>query len=81
MINKNNYSSGLSLFKNNKSTIVVRTFSKIYGLAGLRVGWAYGPRRIIEAIYKIKPPFNVNSPAMIAATEAINDTKMAKKIN
>ena len=79
MIDNTNYSSGLKLFKKNKSTVVIRTFSKIYGLAGLRIGWAYGPRKIIDAMYKIKPPFNVNSAAIVAATEAIKDKKWLQK--
>ena len=58
---KKNYTSGLDLFKNKENVIVLRTFSKIHGLASLRVGWGYGSKRIINAMYKIKPPFNVNT--------------------
>ena len=73
------YSSGLSLFSNSKNVIITRTFSKIYGLAGLRVGWGYGPKKLIEALDLIKPPFNVNSAALLAASEAIKDNKWLKK--
>ncbi len=73
------YSSGLSLFSNSKNVIVTRTFSKIYGLAGLRIGWGYGPKKLIEALELIKPPFNVNSAALLAASEAIRDNKWLKK--
>ena len=70
---KKNYSSGLKLFKNSNNVIVLRTFSKIYGLASLRIGWGYGPKKIIDAMNRIKPPFNVNSAAQIAAIAVLND--------
>ena len=60
MKNKN-YISGLKLFKNSNNVIILRTFSKIYGLASLRIGWGYGPKKIINAMNKIKPPFNINT--------------------
>ena len=79
------------LFKNFKNVIVTRTFSKIYGLAGLRLGWGYSSKKIINEMYKIKPPFNVNMAALAAAEEALKDkywtnkaikhnTKWSKKI-
>ena len=67
------YISGLELFKNKDNVIVLRTFSKIYGLAALRVGWGYGSKKIINAMYEIKPPFNVNKTAQIAAEVALKD--------
>ena len=67
------YKSSLDLFKNKDNVVVIRTFSKIYGLASLRVGWGYGSKKIIKAMNMIKPPFNVNQLAQIAATEALKD--------
>jgi len=67
------YKSSLDLFKNKDNVVVIRTFSKIYGLASLRVGWGYGSKKIINAMNIIKPPFNVNQLAQIAATEALKD--------
>ena len=52
---------------------MTRTFSKIYGLAGLRVGWGYASKEIINALNKVKPPFNVSRPALFAASAAIKD--------
>ena len=78
-INSNNYSSGLKLFSNFKNVVITRTFSKIYGLAGLRVGWGYASRDIINALNKIKPPFNVGRPALFAATAAIRDSNWLRK--
>ena len=73
------YTSGLKLFKNTNNVIVLRTFSKIYGLASLRIGWGYGPKKIVDAMYKIKPPFNVNTVAQLAAIAALNDKSFVKK--
>jgi len=78
-IQKKNYTSGLKLFKKSKNVIVLRTFSKIYGLASLRIGWGYGPKKIIDAMNIIKPPFNVNMVAQIAAGAALNDKSFIKK--
>tara|TARA_Y100001970_G_scaffold220489_1_gene270852 strand:+ start:96 stop:1178 length:1083 start_codon:yes stop_codon:yes gene_type:complete len=78
-INDPSYASGIELFSKSENVIVTRTFSKIYGLAGLRIGWGYGPKKIIKKLYEIKPPFNVSRPALFAATEAIKDTKWLNK--
>ena len=73
------YKSGLDLFKNSHNVFILRTFSKIYGLASLRVGWGYGPKRIIDALNLIKPPFNVNEVGQLAAIESLNDTKFLSR--
>ncbi len=70
-----NYSSGLNIFKNKKNVFILRTFSKIYGLASLRVGWGYGDKKIIDALNMIKPPFNVNKIAQLCAIESLKDSK------
>ena len=78
MLNKD-YKSGLDLFKNKNNVFILRTFSKIYGLAALRVGWGYGDKKIIKELYKIKPPFNVNKIAQICAKESLTDIKFLQK--
>ena len=78
-VKQKDYSSGLQLFSNFKNVIVTRTFSKIYGLAGLRVGWGYGSKEIINSLNQYKPPFNINSPALSAAEAAIKDNAWLKK--
>ena len=78
MLNKD-YKSGLELFKNKNNVFILRTFSKIYGLASLRVGWGYGSKKIVEALYKIKPPFNVNKIAQVCAIESLKDQSFIKK--
>ena len=73
------YVPGLKLFKNNNNVFILRTFSKVYGLASLRVGWGYGSKKIIDELYKIKPPFNVNKIAQLSAIESLKDYKFLKK--
>ena len=73
------YASGIDLFSKSENVVITRTFSKIYGLAGLRIGWGYGPKKIIKKMYQIKPPFNVSRPALFAATQAVLDTKWLNK--
>ena len=73
------YSSGLNTFKNKKNVFILRTFSKIYGLASLRIGWGYGDKKIINALNVIKPPFNVNKIAQLCAIESLKDSKFISK--
>ena len=61
--------------KNFGRVVMIRTFSKIYGLAALRIGWALAAPHIIEALKKLRMPFSVNSIAIAAALGAINDQK------
>ncbi len=78
MLNED-YKSGLDLFKNKNNVFILRTFSKIYGLASLRVGWGYGSKKIVDALFKIKPPFNVNKIAQECAVESLKDKIFIKK--
>jgi len=73
------YSSGLDLFKNKENVFILRTFSKIFGLASLRIGWGYGSKKIINALNIIKPPFNVSSIAQLAAAESLKDKRFIRK--
>lgn len=56
------------------NVVMTRTFSKIHGLGGLRVGWGYGPRHVIEALNRVRGPFNLSGAALAAAEAAIRDT-------
>ena len=73
------YKSGLDLFKNKDNVFILRTFSKIFGLASLRVGWGYGSKKIINALNIIRPQFNVNRLAQLAAVESLKDKKFIEK--
>jgi histidinol-phosphate aminotransferase len=73
-VSRNDYELGIELVATTENTVVTHTFSKIHGLAALRVGWMFGPAHIIDAINRIRGPFNVSAPAMLAAVAAIEDT-------
>ena len=62
-----------------KNLFINRTFSKIYGLAGLRIGYAFGNVEVIRALWKIKPPFDVNQAAQVAAIAALADKDHVKR--
>jgi histidinol-phosphate aminotransferase len=73
------YKSGLDLFKNKDNVFILRTFSKIFGLASFRVGWGCGSKKIINALNVIKPPFNVSHLAQLAATESLKDKRFIER--
>lgn len=72
-VRRNDYASGIELVSSSENVIMTRTFSKIYGLALLRLGWCYGPAGIIDALNRIRGPFNVNGPAIAAGIAALQD--------
>jgi histidinol-phosphate aminotransferase len=67
------FTDGLDLARGADNIIVTHTFSKVHGLAALRVGWGYAPAPIADAIDRIRPPFNVSVPALTAAVAALAD--------
>jgi histidinol-phosphate aminotransferase len=67
------YEDGVALARRSENIVVTRTFSKIYGLAALRVGWGYAPLAVIDALERVRGPFNVNLPAQAAAIAALAD--------
>jgi histidinol-phosphate aminotransferase len=73
-VRRNDYESGIELVATSDNVVMCRTFSKIYGLAALRLGWLYGPAHIVDAVNRIRGPFNVNLPAIAAGIAAIQDS-------
>ncbi len=67
------YESGIALVESSTNVVMTRTFSKIYGLAGLRLGWAYCPPQIADVLNRIRGPFNVSAPAIAAGAAAMKD--------
>ena len=72
-VRRNDYETGLELVATTNNTVMTRTFSKIYGLAALRLGWAYCPPNIADVLNRIRGPFNVSAPAIAAGAAAIAD--------
>ncbi|HEY8261930.1 MAG TPA: histidinol-phosphate transaminase [Methylosinus sp.] len=72
-VRREDYSPALELASARENVAMTRTFSKIYGLAGLRLGWGYGPAHVVDAMNRIRDPFNVSSAAMVAGVAAIED--------
>ncbi len=68
------YDGGAALVRDRSNVVMTRTFSKLYGLGGLRVGWGYAPRAIIDVLNRVRGPFNLSVPALAAAQAAISDT-------
>jgi histidinol-phosphate aminotransferase len=72
-VRRNDYESGIELVATSENVVMCRTFSKIHGLAALRLGWMYGPAHVVDAVNRIRGPFNVNSAAIAAGIAAIED--------
>lgn len=72
-VRKNDYEAGIELVSSAENVVMTRTFSKIHGLGGLRIGWAYGPSHVIDALNRVRGPFNVNAAAIEAGVAAMGD--------
>jgi histidinol-phosphate aminotransferase len=72
-VRRADYSPALELATQRENVAVTRTFSKIYGLAGLRLGWGYGPAHVVDALNRVRDPFNVSSAALAAGIAAVED--------
>ncbi len=73
------YPDTLELLREGKNLLVLRTFSKIYGLAGLRIGYGIAAVEVVETMNRVRQPFNTNSPAQAAALAALGDYKHVEK--
>ena len=73
-VRRNDYEPGIELASTSENTVMCRTFSKIHGLAAVRLGWMYGPGDVVDAVNRVRGPFNVNGPASAAGIAAIQDS-------
>lgn len=73
-VRKNDYEAGIELVATTENVVMTRTFSKIHGLAALRLGWMYAPASVIDAVNRIRGPFNVSTPAAAAGIASLADT-------
>ena len=73
------YDAGAALIDERDNVVMTRTFSKIYGLGGMRVGWGYGPRAIIDTLNRIRGPFNLSTAALATAEAAVRDQAWVRR--
>ncbi|WP_417207778.1 histidinol-phosphate transaminase [Antarctobacter sp.] len=73
------YDGGAKLVEHRDNVVMTRTFSKLYGLGGLRVGWGYGPQAVIDVLNRVRGPFNLSGTALAAAEAAVRDTAFVEK--
>ena len=79
-VTANDYDSGIKLVSGTDNVVMTRTFSKIYGLSGLRIGWAYCPGDVIDIVQRIRTPFNTNRAALAAAVAALQDEDYTARV-
>ena len=72
-VRRNDYEAGVELVAGAQNVVMTRTFSKIHGLGGARIGWMYAPAHIVDAINRVRGPFNVNAAAIEAGIAALRD--------
>ena len=70
-VDRPDYDPGIALVDAGENTVMTRTFSKMFGLGGLRLGWVYGPPAIVDVLNRVRPPFNVSLPAQQAGVAAL----------
>ena len=73
------FDGGASLIETRDNVIMTRTFSKIYGLGGLRIGWGYGPQEMIDVLNRVRQPFNLSSVQMTVGEAAMLDRAFVAK--
>lgn len=78
-IKEDDYDAGITLVEKSQNVIMTRTFSKLYGLAALRLGWGYACKEISDTLDKMRDPFNVPTSAQIAGVEALKDTEFESR--
>jgi histidinol-phosphate aminotransferase len=78
-VNRNDYEPGVKLVDQASNVVMLRTFSKIYALAGLRLGWGYFPLQIADVLNRVRGPFNVSAAALAAGVAALEDTEALER--
>jgi histidinol-phosphate aminotransferase len=73
------YDPGTALVEAGTNTVMTRTFSKVFGLGGVRLGWCYAPPHVIDVLNRVRGPFNVNAPAMAAGVAALAEPGWVEK--
>lgn len=79
-VTEDDYEDGTALVDEFENVVMTRTFSKVYGLPSVRIGWAYCPSSVVGVVGRIRTPFNTNGPALAAAIAAVKDQAYVEKI-
>jgi histidinol-phosphate aminotransferase len=79
-VRRNDYEAGVELVRSSDNVVMTRTFSKVFGLAGIRIGWAYCPAHVAEVLNRVRAPFNVNIAAQRAAAAALEDRAHTERV-
>lgn len=79
-VRRNDYEAGIEMVSTHDNVVMTRTYSKIYGLAALRLGWAYCPAHVVDVLNRVRGPFNVNLPAQAAGIAALQDTAFTDSV-
>ncbi|MEK9726012.1 MAG: histidinol-phosphate transaminase, partial [Rhodospirillaceae bacterium] len=79
-VERADYDAGAGLVEAHGNVVMTRTFSKIYGMGGMRLGWAYGPPEVIDVLHRVRGPFNVNAAAQAAGAAAVRDLAFTDKV-
>ena len=74
------FESGLKWADETENVVVARTFSKLYGLAALRIGWMLAPQRVFQTMQRFRITFNTNGPALATAVAALHDVEYTKEV-
>ena len=78
-VRRNDYEAGIELVATSSNVVMTRTFSKIYGLAALRLGWAYCPAHVADVLNRVRGPFNISAPAIAAGAAAMADQEFVER--
>ncbi len=78
-VDRPDYDAGISLVDAGENTVMTRTFSKIWGLGGARLGWGYGPASIVDVLNRLRPPFNISNAAVAAGIAALAEPRWAER--
>lgn len=78
-VRRNDYEAGIELVATSDNVVMTRTYSKIFGLAALRLGWAYCPAHVADVLNRVRGPFNISAPAIAAGVAAIEDHEFVER--
>jgi len=79
-VTRPDYDPGVTLVDATDNTVMTRTFSKVFGLGGMRIGWCYAPPAVVDVLNRVRGPFNVSVPAQVAAIAALAEPGWVEKV-